>query len=610
MVSHWILDTFSSAIGCHPLSGLVGLLRQKTLEPPFRPGIRMEIRLLLISVLAFFIFLRPAFGESDPLDPAFLERVKVLYAQGDWNGVLALTSTPDPGSPDLCFYRGMAFARLQQWESALTFFRLGAKKAPRDTRFPAESAGIYFKLQERGKSIRQLQKALAASPRDAYLNEFMGTIQQLSGNLESALYYWNRIGKPQIHAFSVDPPLPLNPLLLDRSLRFPPSGLLELADLRASAIRLARLDQLLRPQFELSPVPQDEMNLNLRADHRSGWRENPGLNLLLTFRALPGQEVNLGFYNLGSSAWNSATQFRFHAQRRRLYSSISGPVHKDPGKLLNFYLDGRREVWNFRAGSIPWPGADNFRLETAKVGGEFRWLIRDHLDWKSGLEFAHRSFSDTPRDLPNAETLFGQGTSLKYQGSLSGELFSNVVRRFSLRSSFSQELARQWGESGMVYGRTQAGLRLEWFPRIEGKDYMVNARLRTGWIEGIVPFDELYILGLERDSELWLRGHVGTHLGKKGNAPLGRNFLLANSELDKRVFRRSLLEIWVAPFLDSGKFFDAMPSLHPPCWLWDAGLILRLRSPLGFGINISYGRDLQSGHDAFYVMFQRERKTD
>ncbi len=269
-------------------------------------------------------------------------------------------------------------------------FRLGAKKAPRDTRFPAESAGIYFKLQERRKSLQQLQRALDMAPRDPYLNEFMGTLQQLSGNLESALYYWNRIGKPQIHAFSVDPPLPLDPFLLDRALRFPPSGLLELTDLRASKVRLARLDQLLHPQFELSPGSQDEMNLNLRAAHRSGWRENPWLSILLTFRALPVQEVNLGFYNLGSSAWNSTNQLRFHAQRRRLYSSIFGPVRKDPAKLLNFYLDGRREVWHIRAGSIPWPGVEDFRMETAKAGGEFRWLIKDRLDWKSGVELARR----------------------------------------------------------------------------------------------------------------------------------------------------------------------------------------------------------------------------
>ncbi len=185
-----------------------------------------------------------------------------------------------------------------------------------------------------------------------------------------------------------------------------------------------------------------------------------------------------------------------------------------------------------------------------------------------------------------------------------------MVRRVSLRGSVGQELARQWGETGMIYGRTQTGLRLEWLPRIEGNDYMVNARLRAGRIEGNVPFDDLYMLGLERDSDLWLRGHVGTHLGKKGNAPLGRNFLLVNSELDKKVFRHRYGEIGIAPFLDSGKFFDSMPSLHPPYWLWDAGLILRLRSPWGFGINISYGRDLQSGHDAFYIMLQGERKSE
>jgi hypothetical protein len=571
---------------------------------------RIRASSLLPLSLALFLSVFTVFSTPGPDDPALLDQVKVRYEKGDWNGVLSLTSGPDPGSPDFCFYRGMAFARLQQWEAALTQFRLGARKSPRDSRFPAEAAGVYFKMQEKGRSIRQLQKALRMAPQDAYLNEFMGTLQLLSSNLEGALYFWNRINKPQIHAFSVDPPLPLDPILLDRSFRFPPSGLLGLADFRASTNRLARLDQLPRLQFELSPAPQDKMNLNLRADHRPGWRENPWLNLLLMFRSLPVQTVNLGFYNLGSTAWNSTSQLRFHAQRRRLFSSFSGPLQRDPGKLLNFYIDGRREVWNIRAGSVPWPGADNFRLATTKTGGEIRWLIKDRLDWRSGVELAHRSYSNTPAELPDAETLFSHGTSLKYLGTLSGELFSDVVRRLSLRGSFTQELARQWGETARTYGRTQAGLRLEWFPQTEGSDYLVNARLRAGRVEGQIPFDELYILGLERDTELRLRGHVGTYQGKKGNAPLGRNFLLANAEIDKRVFRHPQFEVWVAPFLDSGKFFDTMPTLHPPYWLWDTGLILRLRSPHGFGINFSYGRDLQSGSGAFYTMLQWERKAD
>ena len=39
---------------------------------------------------------------------------------------------------------------------------------------------------------------------------------------------------------------------------------------------------------------------------------------------------------------------------------------------------------------------------------------------------------------------------------------------------------------------------------------------------GKFPFDELFMLGLERDNDLEMRGHIGTRDGRKGSAPLGR----------------------------------------------------------------------------------------
>ncbi len=570
----------------------------------------MAFGFLLLTTLTSVLITSPALAEDNPAGQGLDARVKHLYEQGDWNGVLSLTDTPEPGTADLCFYRGMAFARLLCWEEALICLRRGGQMAPRDPRFPTERAGAYFKLQKRKKAIQQLRQALGLAPHDAYLLDFMGTLQQLSGNLESALYYWNQIDKPQLRNFTIKPAIPLDPVLLDRALRFPPAGLLRLEDYHASRLRLARLSQLQQPRFELTPAPSGGMDLNLRARHQPGWRENPWINLLLTFRGLPGQAINPGFFNIHSSAWNTLTQFRFHAQRRRLYTVVEGPWHRDPAKILNFFLDGRRETWDFRAGAIPWPTPDNFRLHTDKGGAELRWLVRDRWDWKSALEFAHRSFQGFPADLPEAEVLFSRGNSFKYSGSLAGLLYSNVPGRLSLRGAVGQELARHWGTKDLLFGRTQADLHLSWLPQVEGDDYAVHVRLRAGAIEGAAPFDELFILGVERDSDLWLRAHAGTHRGKKGSGPLGKSFWLANSEIDKRVYRFSMGEIRLAPFMDSGKFFDSLPALHSPETYWDGGLILRLRSSLGFGLSVIYGRDLQTGHDSFYITFQGERSRE
>jgi len=125
-------------------------------------------------------------------------------------------------------------------------------------------------------------------------------------------------------------------------------------------------------------------------------------------------------------------------------------------------------------------------------------------------------------------------------------------------------------------------------------------QVRGGGISGSGPFDELFMLGLERDNDLGMRGHAGSHDGRKGNAPLGRNYFLSNWEMDKKVFGNSFLALKLGPFLDTGKIIDSPRELGSREWLWDTGVQVKLHV-FGTGVGFSYGRDLRSGNNAFYV---------
>src|SRR6202011_5537616 len=86
---------------------------------------------------------------------------------------------------------------------------------------------------------------------------------------------------------------------------------------------------------------------------------------------------------------------------------------------------------------------------------------------------------------------------------------------------------------------------------------VVRARLRAGATLALVPLDELFQLGVERDNDLWLRGHAGTSGGRKGAAPLGRRYFLVNWDMDKNVYSNGLFTVKLGPFVDSGKITDA-----------------------------------------------------
>jgi len=51
--------------------------------------------------------------------------------------------------------------------------------------------------------------------------------------------------------------------------------------------------------------------------------------------------------------------------------------------------------------------------------------------------------------------------------------------------------------------------------RTAATTFEMRMRIRAGETAGAVPFDELFQLGVERDNDLWLRGHAGTSGGVK-----------------------------------------------------------------------------------------------
>jgi len=108
-------------------------------------------------------------------------------------------------------------------------------------------------------------------------------------------------------------------------------------------------------------------------------------------------------------------------------------------------------------------------------------------------------------------------------------------------------------------------------------------------------------LGLERDNDLWLRAHIGTRKGRKGAAPLGRNYVLANWDIDKKIYENGFLELKMGPFLDSGKIYDPSRDFGSRVWLWDAGGQLKVRILGGPSVVFYYGKDLRSCHNAFYL---------
>jgi hypothetical protein len=167
----------------------------------------------------------------------------------------------------------------------------------------------------------------------------------------------------------------------------------------------------------------------------------------------------------------------------------------------------------------------------------------------------------------------------------------------------STQIGRSWSRQSQAFAKLQGSLAALWSPQASDDDYEMQGKIRVGRTFGEVPFDELFVLGVERDNDLWLRAHVGTRDGRKGNAPMGRNYFLSNWEFDKNVYTGSFINLKLGPFLDIGKITDPSSGLGSRKWLWDLGVQAKVRV-LGQTAAFSYGKNLRSGGNAFYVSFR------
>jgi len=552
--------------------------------------------------LAFFFLSIPGFGQDHSLEQVRLASAQSAFDAGRWDLAARLTQGPGDQPADFDFLRGLALSRLEKWDEAKLAFETGARKSPRDSRFLVELAGIAYKQNNFRNAKKDLQTALRLNPADAYAHEFLATIYFLEGNLEAALKYWNPQEKPRLRSVAFMPSLQLSEPLRNRALAFNAPQVLTGAALLTTEARLDNLGIFSSRRTELTPADSGSYDLTLHLAERNLWGDSKAEGLVSLLSGLPYATVYPELYNLGHGALNLTSLARWDAEKRRLFVAASLPVYGDPGLRLRVYVDARNENWNLsQSFSAAGPSPTDLNLRRIAAGAEFHEVVNGRWSWSAGTEAANRDFRNLSSSLSSPErTFFTGGNSLA--GWVGAE--RTVVRlpesRFAMDSSIKAKAGREFASALGPFATVQGMLNVHWFPRAKGDDYEVRGQIRAGATAGKASLDELFQLGVERDNDLWLRGHAGTTGGRKGTAPLGRRYFLANWEMDKNVYQNGLFGVKLGPFLDNGAIADSSGLFGSQRWVWDSGLQCKVRILGGVTVVFSYGRNLRGGKGVFY----------
>jgi Flp pilus assembly protein TadD len=540
-----------------------------------------------------------------PSEGVLLQRAKGLLAEQRWQELVDLLRSAPPHSADLDFYYGMGLAQLGRLEEARTAFQDAARLQPKDKRFPLELAGVEFKQKQYARAAHFLRRALQLDPSDSYGNDFLGTVYYLEGNIEAALKYWNRVGKPKVAEVRAEPVPQIRPELLDRALVFAPASILSRSQVLSSDERLRGLGIFRDYKLDLLARADGQFDLVFNNTERNGFGHNKKEALFLSFRGLPFQMLHLEVFNLRHEAMNLISFYRWDAEKRRVLAQFSAPFLRNPQYRYQLVVDLRGENWNIQSsfqGPTTLLGSLNMRREA--LGVNFSDFVSGRWNWSAGVEISHRDFRSVIPGPALTSELLPKAYQMKQLSQADVQLWQFPERRLTLESTISSQAGRIWAQPRHSFEKLQGAVRLQWFPEPQGDDYEIHHQLRVGKTFGNLPFDELFMLGVQHDNELWMRGHIASRDGRKGSGPMGRNYFLSNWELDKNAYRRGPFDVKAGPFVETGKITDPIPGLGSHKWLWDLGAQAKVRI-FGIGVVFSYGKDLRSGNNAFYVSMLR-----
>ena len=565
-------------------------------------GLRFLLRTPLPCVVLLLI-VRPTPPISAQIqDPIQLAQEAVTTTE-QLEVIQALTTVIETNpSPDAYLYLGLAHSDLLQYVRALELFEEAAAIYPNDSRFLAETAGIHIAERNLDEAVRALERALLVDPADSYAADLLASIHLSEGRVEEAIGIWNEVDQPRIDNIFQN----FSPGFLDRAvpqtLTFRSGDMLTFKAWRTSQARLFASRLYSNVGLEIEPSPAPDL---YSAIIRTTARTNSTIGILAGLvRGLPIETTYLDVYNIGDSGIGWRSNYRWDNDRRRLRGRITVPLPVPGLPVLEFYDTWRSERWDLstpiRPGFVP---DARFDYKVNSFGFNIRAIPHYQAEVRGGFEYRNR---DVTGSVP------GLGMDGRNSATLTiGTTIRPLTGRYKIQILADAFIARESILSDFDFsgGSVQFANRLE---LDDGARTTFDFSVTGGTARGELPVDHYFILGLGSVAQHRLRGHVASDHGKYGQAPMGTDFVLVNTDIKHRLLTVPLfdtlgvpfIEVKVMAFYDAAKVSDRQRIFRQDEWMHDVGAGIRFETPTN-SFTALYGRDTVGGENAFYGYFER-----
>ena len=516
--------------------------------------------------------------------------------------ILSETLAKQPAA-DAYLYLGIAYRRMKEYQKAEDTFTEGSKRYPDDSRFHNELANLFLENNNLESARSALRRALVVDPHNNYASDQLATLDMSTGDVQAALRAWNKSGRPVINEILNNYYPSFSSWVVRSGIAFDPGRTLRYSEWKTTESRLFETDNFTNVGLELEPIGvNDRYNAVVRTTTKTN---SPADILFGLVKGLPFQTSYLDLWNLNNSGINFNGLYRWDADRRRGGGGFKVPLPIGGLLSLEFGSLWRFERWNLSPTIRPelLPKAHLIYKATA-MGIGVKHIPNYRVELTAGFIYRNRAASG---ELPQV-----------YTNNLNTGQFNAGVNLYLIDRKYQNQLrVTAFAARRAIIGNTQfTGGTAELDNRVTlSKDTgtYFDWAVKGGTSRGLLPIENYFVLGIDAPTtENLLRGHRTTLDGQYGAGPIGSDFVLLNTDFNRRLktipfFNTLNIPYFVVKgdiFFDAAKTWDRNDVFKPSKLLLDTGVGLRFETPT-YSFNLIYGKSLRDGNNVWTAYYQR-----